>query len=252
MIISHDVSGAGPAVVLLHSSVCDRRMWDPQWQPLVDAGYRVVRCDFRGFGDTPLADAPYSASADVLSLLDHLGIETAAFVGASYGGRIALTIAALRPAAVSALALLCAAKPGHQPSDALLALDAEEEELLEAGDIDGAVELNVRTWLGPEADEPTRELVRRMQRHNFEVQLAATVGPQKEDVDLARVTAPTLAVGGAHDVPDFREIAASLPALLPNARHQELPWAGHLPNLERPAEVTELLKAFLQESLAGR
>ncbi|MER6299473.1 alpha/beta fold hydrolase [Kitasatospora sp. NPDC001539] len=252
MIISHDVSGAGPAVVLLHSSVCDRRMWDPQWQPLVDAGYRVVRCDFRGFGDTPLADAPYSASADVLSLLDHLGIETAAFVGASYGGRIALTVAALRPAAVSVLALLCAAKPGHQPSDALLALDAEEEELLEAGDIDGAVELNVRTWLGPEADEPTRELVRRMQRHNFEVQLAATVGPQKEDVDLARVTAPTLAVGGAHDVPDFREIAASLPALLPNARHQELPWAGHLPNLERPAEVTELLKAFLQESLAGR
>ncbi|MFJ9839713.1 alpha/beta fold hydrolase [Kitasatospora sp. NPDC101155] len=252
MIISHDVSGTGPAVVLLHSSVCDRRMWDPQWQALLDAGHRVVRCDFRGFGDTPLADAPYGVAADVLALLDHLDIETTALIGASYGGRIGLTVAALRPTAVTALALLGAAKPGHEPTDTLLAFDAQEEELLTAGDIEGAVELNVRTWLGPEADEATRELVRRMQRHNFEVQLTAQVGPRKEEVDLTRITAPTLALSGAHDLPDFRQIAASLPTLLPNARHRELPWAGHLPNLERPAEVTALLTDFLRESLAGR
>ncbi|MFH8385170.1 alpha/beta fold hydrolase [Kitasatospora sp. NPDC018058] len=251
MIISHDVSGTGPAVVLLHSAVCDRRMWDPQWQALLDAGYRVVRCDFRGFGDTPLADAPYSVAADVLALLDHLGIETAALVGASYGGRIALTVAALRPTAVTALALLGAGKPGHEPSDTLLAFDAREEELLDAGDVEGVVELNVRTWLGPEADEATRELVRRMQRHNFEVQLTAQVGPEKEDVDLTRITAPTLALSGAHDLPDFRQIAASLQTLLSNARHLELPWAGHLPSLERPAEVTVLLTDFLRETLAG-
>ena len=60
MTLSHDVAGEGPAVVLLHSGVCDRRMWEPQWRPLVEAGYRVVRCDFRGFGDSPVADRPYS------------------------------------------------------------------------------------------------------------------------------------------------------------------------------------------------
>ena len=44
--LSYDEAGTGPALVLLHSMVCDRRMWDPQWPVLVDAGYRVVRCDF--------------------------------------------------------------------------------------------------------------------------------------------------------------------------------------------------------------
>ncbi|WBP86063.1 alpha/beta fold hydrolase [Kitasatospora cathayae] len=252
MILSHDDAGTGPAVLLLHSSVCDRRMWDPQWQALLDAGHRVVRCDFRGYGETPLADGPYGAAADVLALLDHLGIRSTALIGASYGGRIALTAAALRPEAVTALALLGAGRPGHEPTETLLAFGAQEDELLEAGEVEAAVELNVRTWLGPEADEETRELVRRMQRHNFEVQLEATGGPDKEDVDLTRVTAPTLAVSGAHDLPDFRRIAAELPALLPNARHLELPWAGHLPNLERPEEVTALLTDFLRESSAER
>lgn len=255
MILSHDDSGSGPAVLLLHSAVCDRRMWDGQWQALLDAGHRVVRCDFRGFGDTPLADGPYAAAADVLALLDHLGIESTAVVGASYGGRIGLTVAALRPQAVTALALLGAGRPGHEPSEAVRAFGAEEEALVEADDIDGAVELNVRTWLGPEADEETRAFVRRMQRHNFEVQWEATGGPEKEETDLARITAPTLAVAGAHDLPDYRTIAAELPALLPNARHVrhlELPWAGHLPSLERPAEVAALLTEFLREPTAGR
>ncbi|MGA5823192.1 alpha/beta fold hydrolase [Kitasatospora sp. NPDC094028] len=252
MIISHDVSGSGPAVVLLHSSVCDRRMWDSQWQALLETGHRVVRCDFRGFGQTPLADAPYSPAADVLELMGHLDIGSAALIGASYGGRIALTVAAQRPEAVTALALLGAGMPGHQPSETLRAFGAREDELIEAGDLEGAVELNVDTWLGPEADEATREAVRRMQRHNFQVQWDASIGPIPEEVDLARITAPTLAVAGAHDLPDFRQIAAELPRLLADARHLELPWAGHLPNLERPAHTTELLTGFLRETLTGR
>ncbi|MFD5461613.1 alpha/beta fold hydrolase [Kitasatospora sp. NPDC127059] len=248
MILSHDDSGTGPAVLLLHSSVCDRRMWDHQRQALLDAGHRVIRCDFRGYGKTPHPDEPYGAAADVLALLDHLGVERTALVGASYGGRIALTAAALRPQAVTALALLCAGRPGHEPTEAMRAFGAEEDALLEVGDIDGAVELNVRTWLGPEAGEPARELVRRMQRHNFDVQLELTGGPRQEEVDLTRVTAPTLAVSGAHDLPDFQQIAAALPDVLPDARHLALPWAGHLPNLERPAEVTALLLDFLREA----
>ena len=50
-----------------------------------------------------------------------------------------------------------------------------EGELIDAGDIAGAAELNVATWLGPEASQATRERVRLMQRHALEVQLAAGV-----------------------------------------------------------------------------
>lgn len=90
-----------------------------------------------------------------------------------------------------------------------------------------------------------------MQRHAFEVQSAAEdIGPPEMEVDLTAVRSPILAVSGAHDLPDFRAIAARLPHLLPDARHVELPWAGRLPSLERPAEVTALLLDFLRETRA--
>lgn len=71
MTLAYEVSGTGPTLLLLHSSVCGRRMWDPQWAPPADAGHRVVRCDFRGFGDSPAGGRPYSGAGDVLDLLDH-------------------------------------------------------------------------------------------------------------------------------------------------------------------------------------
>ncbi|WP_327676168.1 alpha/beta fold hydrolase [Kitasatospora sp. NBC_00458] len=255
MIISHDVDGRenAPALVLLHSSVCDRRMWEPQWKPLVEAGYRVVRADFRTCGESPAGTAPYSDVGDVLDLLDHLGIGRAALVGSSYGGRVALGVAGLRPERVSALALLCPGRPGQVAGPEMRAFGAAEDELLEAGDLDGAAALNARTWLGPDATEEAAELVARMQRGNFVAGLAEGAGefelPEPE-VELSAVTAPALVVSGAHDLPDFRRIVAEAAAALPNARLLELPWAGHLPSLERPEEVTALLLDFLADTAA--
>ena len=51
------------------------------------------------------------------------------------------------------------------------------------------------------------------------------------------------------DLPDFRLIAARLAALLPGARPVELPWAGHLPTLERPQELSAMLTAFLRDAV---
>lgn len=250
--LAHDVTGTGPPVVLLHSTVCDRRMWGPQWPALAEAGYRVVRCDFRGFGDTPPGQEAWDDAQDVMDLAAGLGTGPVALVGASYGGKVALEIAARWPAQVTALALVSAGMPGHEPSEILRGFGLREEELLEDGDIDGAVELNVSTWLGPEADEATRDLVRQMQRRAFDIQLSAILPEEPDDppadADLHAITAPSLVVSGAKDLPDFRQIAAELAALLPGARKVELPWAGHLPTLERPRELSGLLTAFLADA----
>ena len=249
MTIAHDVAGNGPPLLLLHSAVCDRRIWDPQWPVLAEAGYKVVRGDFRGFGDTPAAGRPYTDAGDVRDLMDALGIDRAALIGSSYGGRVAVEIAARWPDRVTAMALICAGLPGHEPGPELRAFGQREEELLEAGDVAAAVDLNVATWLGPQASPATREKVREMQQRAFDLQLAAAGEFElpPAEVDLSAVRAPCLALSGAHDLPDFRAIAASLPGLLPAARHVELPWAGHLPSLERPGEVTPLLTGFLAE-----
>jgi len=128
-----------------------------------------------------------------------------------------------------------------------------EDALLETGNIAGATELNVRTWLGPHADDAVREKVRQMQRHAFDVQLAAVEGsePIRAQIDLAAITAPTLLISGSHDLADFRLIAVRLSEQLAYARHLELAWAGHLPSLERPDLLNPVLIDFLYETLAG-
>lgn len=247
MTLAHDIAGSGPAVLLLHSAVCDRRMWDPQWPALIKAGYTAIRCDLRGFGQTPTPDTAHSDADDVLELLDALGLGAATLVASSYGGRVALEVAARRPQRVSALALLCADAPGHEPTDALRGFWEREEALLDAGDIAAAVELTLQTWLGPQADGAARAHVRMMQRRAFEVQLADAREFEaiEYEFDLASIGVPALVVSGAHDLPDFGLIAARLAGLLPGAQAVELDWAGHLPNLERPAELTALLLEFL-------
>lgn len=111
-------------------------MGDPQWPVLVDAGYRVVRCGFRGYGDSPAANRPYGDAGDVSALLERLGVERAALVGASCGGEAALEVAA-RPEAVTALVLFRPRVPGRVPGAALRAFDEREEAMLEAGDLTG-------------------------------------------------------------------------------------------------------------------
>ena len=248
--LAHDVAGTGPTVLLLHSTVCDRRMWDPQVPVLVEAGYHVVRCDLRGHGQTPPPTRPHNDAQDVAELLDILGVGRVALVAASGGGRVALEFAARWPQRVTALALLGTALAGHEPSAALREFEEQEEALLESGDVTGATELNVRTWLGPYTDEATRQRVRQMQRHAFEVQLAADdVEPIRVDIDPSVITAPCLLISGAHDLPDFRRIAAELAGRLATARHLEPDWAGHLPSLERPDALNPLLVDFLRETV---
>ncbi len=249
VIPAYDDEGSGPSVVLLHSGICDRRMWDAQAAAL-KSSYRVIRPDLQGFGETPLPSEPVSFRDDVINLLDHLHVERSAFVGSSLGGRVALEVAVTRPERVASLLLLCPAFRGVGKTPDAEAFRAEEDRLLSLGDVDAAVELNVATWLGPDASEGCRELVREMQRHAFEVQLAAeatAAEPQltPAEVDLRQVLVPTLVVTGSLDMDYFQHIARHLVRSIAEARLHVLGWSAHLPSLERPDDVNHLITRFL-------
>ena len=252
MTLAYDVAGSGPGLVLLHSTVCDRRMWDPQWEVLRDAGFRVVRCDFRCFGETPVPSTPYNEADDVVDVLDVLGLESFAIVGASHGGRVAQEIAARWPKRVTKLVLVCSNSSELVPGPALGEVWSREEAYLEAGEIDAAVELNAATFLGPAASEATREHVRAMQRRALEMQFAAGDAieeqpPIEVDFSLSSITAPSLVITGGLDLPEFGQAALRLVELLPDTRAVHLPWAGHLPTLERPDELNALIAQFLTD-----
>jgi 3-oxoadipate enol-lactonase len=251
-----EVAGEGSAVVLVHAGICDSRMWDPQWDAF-PAAHRTVRYDLRGFGRSPLPPQPYSHGRDLIALLEQRRIERAALVGASQGGRVALEVAVAHPQVVDALILADAALPGVAWSDQVRASWADEDAALERGDLDAAVEANLRMWVdGPRrppttVDPAVRESVRQMQRRAFELQVPVWEDAEEELLvsDLARrlseVRAPTLVVVGEEDVADFHEIAAQLAREIPNAQHAVIPNAAHLPSLERPAAFNELVLRFL-------
>jgi 3-oxoadipate enol-lactonase len=129
------------------------------------------------------------------------------------------------------------------------AFGAEEEEALERGDLDAAVEANVRLWLADDVDPEVRALVAEMQRNAFVLQQ----GHDYKDVPLeppaserlADVQAPTLVVTGEEDVRDILEIADKLVAGIPGAEHATIAGAGHLPSLERPDEFDRVVLGFL-------
>lgn len=244
--ISYTVAGAGPAVLLVHAGVADARMWSHQVADL-QTDHQVITVDLRGYGETPLEPgAQYSDAADVLEVLDSHGIGAVNGVGSSYGGYVLQQVASREPHRFARLILLCAPTDNVEPDQALRALWAEENALIEAGDSAGATNLTVTRWIGPDATDEARELLRTMQQRAYDLQLpAGDVDNEEWPVTPETITAPTLLVTGAHDFRFFTDSADYLAARLPTSTRTDLPWAGHLPTLERPTEANTLLRAAL-------
>jgi 3-oxoadipate enol-lactonase len=145
----YDVHGEGPAVALVHAGVADSRMWEPQLRSF-PAAHKVVRVDLPGFGKSPIESNPISLRGSILEALDAADVDRAAIVGTSLGGATALELALDSPERVSALVLVGPGLDGHQWSTEVEAFGEEEEEALARGDLDAAVETNLRMWLvGP-------------------------------------------------------------------------------------------------------
>ena len=256
----HETHGAGASIFLIHAGVCDSRMWEPQWQALAQ-DHLAVRCDLRGFGRTPIAAEPYSHARDVVELLDQLKLGPYSLVGASLGGRVALEVALARPELVERLVLVGASLPGHPWSDRVRSFGDEEEAALARGDIEAAVEANLRMWVdGPdrrpeEVDPAVRRLVGEMQRRAFELQVPVWEQAEEEllvsDVGdrFVEVRVPTLVVVGEKDVSDIQVIAQRLASGIHGAGMATIRGAAHLPSLERPHDFDRLVTPFLSSPL---
>ncbi|MCH7660050.1 MAG: alpha/beta hydrolase [Euryarchaeota archaeon] len=110
-------AGEGPLVVLLHGFPEHWYSWRKQLPALVDAGYRVVAPDLRGYNRTekPIGVDAYRIGhlvADVRALIEHCGEERAHLVGHDWGGVIAWEVAARHPENVERVAVLNAPHPG--------------------------------------------------------------------------------------------------------------------------------------------
>lgn len=119
--LSGEQAGEGAPVVLLHGLTATRRYVLMGSRALERSGHRVIAYDARGHGRSDPApratDYGYPLlAADLLAVLDRLGIERATLVGASMGAQTALRLALERPERVAALALVT---PAFDPAERL-------------------------------------------------------------------------------------------------------------------------------------
>jgi 3-oxoadipate enol-lactonase len=235
-------------VLLLHAGIADRRMWASQVEALEAEGHRVLAPDLPGYGDAPLAPGEIAYVDVAAAYLDG----PAAVVGCSFGGRVALELAFHRPELVERLVLVGAGLGGWDWSDEAQAGFAEEEELLDRGDLAGAAAQQARMWLAADAAAGPRELTEAMTLRSYEQQLpldgqvTASWPQPPADQRLEEIAAPTLVVVGTADLPDIRVIAEHLASRIPGAELRRIEGAGHLPSVERPDELNRLLSEFLR------
>jgi pimeloyl-ACP methyl ester carboxylesterase len=255
--LAWDATGEGEALVLIHAGVADRGMWEPQW---VGFGgmFRAIRYDARGFGETLSPAGPWSHHGDLGALLDELGLERIHLVGASMGAGIAVEVALERPAIVASLVLVApgGALLGEAP-DVLRSVWRAEGEALDQGDLDAAVEVNLRAWVdGParsrEAVDPAvRAFVGGMQRRAFELPGWDGNGAPESELEpsaadrLDELRVPVLVLVGMADWPPVIEVAERIGRDVPGARVVRWPGVAHLPSLERPAEFERLVREFV-------
>jgi 3-oxoadipate enol-lactonase len=247
-------SGAGFPVVFLHAGVADSRMWEPQAAGLGDH-FDVITPDMRGYGESELPPEAWSPTADVLALMEALGLRDAPhIVGCSIGGGVAIDFALEHPDRVSKLVLVGAGVGGLMVGDENDPIYAEVTAAEEAKDIEALNEAEMKLWLvGPgraagHVDKKLRDLFLDMNgialRSDFKSAPRHALDPPAAG-RLGDIKAPTLVVVGDHDLPEVHETAAVLVSKIRGARTARIQDAAHLPNLEHPDQFNRLVLDFL-------
>lgn len=246
--------GNGAPLLFIHAGVADMRMWDVQIVHF-SPDYRTIRFDMRGFGKSTMQPGTFSLHGDVIGLLDALGIAKAILVGLSFGSMVALNVALVAPERVLGLILASPSVDGEEPTERIRQFWRDEAAALEAGDIAGATELNLRLWVdGPQrtpaqVSQAVREMVGAMQEAIFRLPQVDDVEVEELDIpaieQLESVTAPTLILVGTLDLEEKVALAKETAKRIPNARYVEIADAAHMINMEQPIVFNQQVQNFI-------
>jgi 3-oxoadipate enol-lactonase len=232
---------SGDSIVLINGLADDLLSWDFQVPALVEAGFRVLRFDNRGIGDSDKPTGPYSSKMladDAKALVDLLGIADFHLMGVSMGGMIAQEYAIAYPDDLKSLTLGCTyAKP-----DAFcLNMFAMWADLAVAVGVPFVMR-DVALWAftGPffeERPDDAAEFGEAMASLTMSVEtyLSQLNVIQTHDTSdrLAQILTPTLVLAGAEDILIPVRLSEQLQAGLPGSRWTTVP-GGHACLWESP------------------
>lgn len=236
-----------PALMLSNSLGTNLHMWDPQ-MPELTKRFRTVRYDSRGHGGSVADDGPYSIaslSADALSIMDALDLDTVNWLGLSLGGMVGQWLLAHAPQRIGRAVL--ANTSSHIPDPR--AYNSRIVIVRHQG-MAAVTQAVVDRWFTPEfqqrdpaAVERIAVMLRTTPPQGYAAACAAVRDmDQRETVRAAR--RPTLVIAGSRDPATPAVLGQGIAASIPGSHYVELE-AAHLSNVERPEEFTAAVLRFL-------
>lgn len=258
--IYYQVEGpeTGEPVVLLNGGLMSAFAWEPVAMGLRDT-YRLIRLDFRGqLMSLAAGAAPPDLSghaADVVAVLDKLGIAKAHVVGTSFGALVGLTLAAEHPERVrSLIAMTATARLSPEGVTGTQRLRQLAREAAAGGDGGKLLDAIVPTTYSPEWITANAELLK-----GRRAQVAALPAAWFTGIDgllaaleiadpskiLDQIRCPTTIVQAERDITFPSPSSAELVTGIAGARLVVVPGASHGLVLEHPAETVAILREAL-------
>src|SRR4051812_2113141 len=238
-------SGEATPIVFLHGVGSDKSVWHPQLDHF-GRSRRAIAFDYPGYGDSDAAAGGTTrddyASA-ILSAMHELGIDRAHVCGLSLGGVVAIAMHHADPGRCASL-ILADTFAVHPEGRAIY-----ERSLAGSRDLRAMAEARVDMLIAQPADpEIRREVVETMSRIDpaaYRIGAEAVwLADQRDRAHEIRV--PTLVIVGDQDLVTPVDLSNELLDLIPDARMRVIRGAGHLGNLEKPAEFNAIVEEFLQ------
>ncbi len=270
--------GSGDAVILVHGSISDMRIWEKQMAAF-SASHRAIaysrRYAWPNLGIPDGADDQMWPHVDDLAeLIRKLDAAPAHLVGNSRGGFICLLTALRYPELVRSIAveeppvmpLLVSNQP--KPSEIvklLLTHPGSGAALLKffatgmgpaikafkKGDLEGGVRVFARGVLGADVYESLPAEVTEAMQANGKLLSSELMGegfPAFSESDARRITPPTLLITGEKSPPLLRRLTDRLQELLPNAQRVDIAGASHLMHYEKPSSVNAAVLQFIEQT----
>ncbi|OXM13474.1 alpha/beta fold hydrolase [Paenibacillus herberti] len=244
-------------VLMFHAAMADSSMWDSAVPALNGAGYRTVRFDMPGMGQSELPSGEYTVYETAKEMLDKLAIERVALVGVSAGSHCAMEFAIAYPERTEKLVLVNGSVfgSGLEYSQQMQQDDAKFAEIIETGNIAEAARVWTEMWLdGPGQDESrvnpeVRQAFIRYMEERLPSMMTYRYPNMMTDLieRLPELKIPVVSLSGALDYSDTFQLLPLLEQGIRDWRGVTLADSAHFPMLDDPDNLNREMIAFLNE-----
>jgi len=240
----------GSVVMLSNSLASDLTMWDTQVPALVEAGYRVLRYDSRGHGQSAVPKGPYSIellTSDAVGLMDAFGLEKVHFCGLSKGGMVGQLLGAKYGDRLISLTL-CDTSAYMAPRE----IWDERIEAVRKNGMDAVADATIDRWFTKAGQERLHAEVEKIRQVILNTPVdgycacCAAIRDMDQRESLRTISIPVLVMVGEHDPSTPVSASELIHERIASSELRIISNAAHFVNVEQVSVFNNALLEFIE------